>query len=242
MSRAHERPAGCGADGRKSRARAGVRERCRAPSTRIVDRAIVPTPTPTASTSARKRCACRFAADEVNAVRLPGASAIRPSRLVAALRMTNGRCFEHQREERVVQGGPIARPRGRPPRRRDVGAGTKTRARAPADWDPRRRQRLARCPRRRRVVHTARCVPRGSTVPACSKAWRRSARGRLPSARAPRRAARRLSDGVPDRRSRRRPTPRPHRPADSTRCVHARGRHGTARVPCTRDQSPLRSS
>ena len=53
---------------------------------------LVPLPTPIASTSARKQCTWRFAGAELSCVRRPGDSAMRPSMLVAALRMTNGRC------------------------------------------------------------------------------------------------------------------------------------------------------
>ena len=52
---------------------------------------IVLLPTAIASTSARTRCAWRFDSSEVSGVRRPGADAIRPSRLVAAFRITNGR-------------------------------------------------------------------------------------------------------------------------------------------------------
>jgi len=51
----------------------------------------VPTPTAMASTCARTQCAWRFAAADVRKVRRPDVSAIRPSRLAAAFRMTNGR-------------------------------------------------------------------------------------------------------------------------------------------------------
>ena len=167
-------------------------------------------------------------------VRSPGAAAIRPSRLVAALRITNGRLLAHRRQERLIQAHrlvalptptstvmPCSRSAAKP-RPCTSGYGSSIAAHDARDAggdDP--------------LGARARCGRCARTARACSRASRRGRARPLPRARAPRRAAPlRVRD---NRRRRRRssasttqaPTtglgvvrPRPRRACSSARRIH----------------------
>ena len=195
-------------------------------------------PTPIASTSARTRCAWRFAAADVSGVRRPGASAMRPSRLVAALRMTNGRPLAHQREERLVQRDRASR-RRQPDLDRDA---VRAQEREAAAAHERIRILDRRDDARDAGVDDPADARAGAALVAARlerAVQRRAARARAGRrrARAPRRAARRRAREIPARRRRRRPTRRRRRPADSGWCARGRARRETARAPCIRSST-----
>ena len=166
----------------------------------------------------------------------PGASAMRPSRLVAAFRTTNGR-----RSRISVKNGRFSAHGGLA---RDSPTSTAT-PRDRRKAKPRPLHGGIRILDRRHDAHDARVddpadARAGAALVAArlERAIQRRAAGarrRPPPARAPRRAARRRARGIPARRRRRPPRRRRRRRADWGWCARCRARRERARAPsCAR--------
>ena len=94
--------------GRTSPASAAAPGRHAARSTTDRRRAVCPTRWRSHRPAPARRARAVAAACDVNCVRAPAAAATRPSRLVAAFRMTNGRPSSNRRQKRLIQpDGPI---------------------------------------------------------------------------------------------------------------------------------------
>ena len=188
-------------------------------------------PTPIASTSARMPVRVPIGGrGPVSGVRRPGAAAMRPSRLIAAFRMTNGRRCAHQREERLRSARAASSPQ------------TPT-------VDRRRRARAGSAKPRpctsgfgSSIAATTRAMPashdRGAHGPVrpmwqhgSSVQYSVAPRARAPAVverDAPRRAARRRARGSPARPRRRRRRRRRRRPSGSGWCVRGRAPRATS--------------
>ena len=173
---------------------------------------------------------------EVSGVRRPGAAAMQPSRLIAAFRITNGRRFAHQREERLVE----ARSRPRAEADLDVHAvlraDTRTPGRCTSGFGSLDRGHDARDARfddpddaRSGAAHVAARLERAIQRRRRARAPRPSSSACTSACGSPARCVVSLPDDDAVGATR-----RPRRPSDSGSSARGRARRETARGPCSR--------